>query len=545
MNYLIIFITCSISISDGKAYFQHLGWVNPAPSYGHIHMVVNIDIIQNQLKNVGKGIELMKKTIEGLQHSNVKKRATAFFRKATTDLYEINSDFNNFKQLIEETPEHTHRTKRFLGLMVALGALSLGTFNRADLMLLHASVSNIAMKQNHIIDILQEHEVSIHKVQHDMQAITTALEMVINTTEENYAMTVLHDSELQIIMALTEMRRTMVCLQHGLERLLTKRLPTCFLDPDQMKKSMINLQKKATIENMEVLSERAMAMLEYEISILLIKGTIHIFTHVPLWNTKQQLELLSFSNAPVEITDDLSLRIVSQEKYLAIGKDGIHNTMTKLEFSKLQEFGTRFFSTSTLILKRNINTTCLGAVFSQNLKAVKEECEVIIEKQPESLTAIAKNKYVLHARQPQTIEITCNSKTQHKAVDKIEHLQLDQGCKISTRNHILFAGQTVIQEEKIHVWPLNWSVDELFDLTKNELNQIAKELNLLSKKPTTVRDLHKVINNYSTFPNHQQQNIILTCILLGVAICICCIIGFLVKRYKAIKHRANEVDDNP
>jgi hypothetical protein len=70
-----------------------------------------------------------------------------------------------------------------------------------------------------------------------MQEITTALEIVINTTEENSAMTVLHDSGLQIIMALTEMRRTMVCMQHGWERLLSKRLPTCFLDPNQIKKS--------------------------------------------------------------------------------------------------------------------------------------------------------------------------------------------------------------------------------------------------------------------------------------------------------------------
>ena len=545
MNFILIFIASSISIANGKAYFQHIGWVNPAPSYGHIHMIINTDIIQNQIKNVGEGIKLMQKTIEVLHHSNVKRRATAFFQKATTELHEINIDFYSFKQIIEETTEDTNRTKRFLGLMVALGALSLGTFNRADLMILHTSVSNIAMKQDHIIDILQEHEVSIHKVKHDMQTIRTALEMVINTTEENYAMTVLHDSEIQIIMALTEMRRTMVCLHHGLERLLTKRLPTCFLDPNQMQKSMANLQKKASHQNMDVLSDRAMAMLEYEVSILIIKSSIHIFTHVPLWDKKQQLELLKFSNAPVEITDNLSFRIVSQEKYLAIGKDGIHSTMATYEFSKLQEFGSRFFSTSTLILRRHINTTCLGAIFSQNLEVVKEECEVMIEQQSETLTAITKNKYVLHARKPQTIEITCNSKTQHKAVDKIEHLKLDQGCKISTENHILFAGQTVIQEEYIHVWPLNWAVDKLFDLTKSDLDKIVQELKLISKKPTTVKNLHKLMANYSNFPNHQQQNIILTCVILTVAIGICCILGFLVRRYRANSHRVVEAENTP
>jgi hypothetical protein len=94
---------------------------------------------------------------------------------------------------------------------------------------------------------------------------------------------------------------------------------------------------------MEILSNRAMAMLEYEVSIPTIKCTIHVFAHVPLWNTKQQMELLKFSNAPVEITNDIPLKIVSEEKYLAIGTDNTHTTMTTHTFSKLQEFGTRFF----------------------------------------------------------------------------------------------------------------------------------------------------------------------------------------------------------
>jgi hypothetical protein len=247
----------------------------------------------------------------------------------------------------------------------------------------------------------------------------------------------------------------------------------------------------------------------------------------------------------VEITNDISLRIVSEEKYLAIGKDKTHTTMTTHTFSKLQEFGTRFFSTSTLILKRNINTTCLGAIFNQNLKIVKEECEVLIERQSESLTAITRNKYVLHARKPQTIEITCNSKTQHKAVDKMEHLELDQGCKILTENHILFAGQTVTQEEKIHMWPISWAADKLFDLTKSDLDKILRELQLISKKPTTVRDLHKLMADYSNFPNHQQQNIILTCIIIIVAFGVCCILGFLVKRYKANSKKAVQTENNP
>ena len=104
MNFLLILITNSISIANGNAYFQHLGWVSPAPSYGHIHMIVNIDTIEKQIKNVQTSIELINKTIE-------KRRASAFFRKATTELSKINIDFESFKQMIEETPENIQSNK--------------------------------------------------------------------------------------------------------------------------------------------------------------------------------------------------------------------------------------------------------------------------------------------------------------------------------------------------------------------------------------------------------------------------------------------------
>ena len=62
-------------------------------------MIVNIDTIEKQIKNVQTSIKLMNKTIE-------KRRASAFFRKDTTELSKINIDFESFKQMIEETTEN-------------------------------------------------------------------------------------------------------------------------------------------------------------------------------------------------------------------------------------------------------------------------------------------------------------------------------------------------------------------------------------------------------------------------------------------------------
>ncbi len=83
---------------------------------------------------------------------------------------------------IEEIQNNARRTKRFLALLVVLSSLSLGLMNKTELIALHASVSNIAIQKNHIIDILKGHEISIHQIQHGVQKICA-----INTVDENHA----------------------------------------------------------------------------------------------------------------------------------------------------------------------------------------------------------------------------------------------------------------------------------------------------------------------------------------------------------------------
>ncbi len=183
---------------------------------------------------------------------------------------------------------------------------------------IHASEGKIATQQNHIIDILQEHKVSIHKVKQDMKISIAGLEKVMNTEDKNHALTITHEGELQIIMAMNKIRRILVCLQHGMERLQSKRLTICFFEPHQMKKSLEQLQNKTKKENIEVLSLKAMAMLEFETSIIIIKETINVYKNVPLWMTNQQLELMKFKNVPIQATENMSIQIIHEEKLAMI-----------------------------------------------------------------------------------------------------------------------------------------------------------------------------------------------------------------------------------
>ena len=544
MKGILLIIICCVTSANSNAYFQQIGWINPAPSYGHIHLAINIDIIGNHINKVKEGLGSMRKAVNSLTHANVKRRASTFFEKMEINLAEVTNEFDSFKEIIDEIPNDRRRTKRFFGLLVALGAMSLGILNRAELMSLHASVSTIATQQNHIIDILQEHEVSIHKVKHDMQIIIAGLEKVMNTVDENHALTIIHEGELQIIMAMSEIRRILVCIQHGMERLLSKRLPICFLEPHQMKKSLEKLQQKAQNENMEVLSLKAMAMLEFETSIIIIKGTINVYIHVPLWMTNQQLELMKFKNVPIQATENMTLNIINEEKYLAIGKDNIYATLNNLEFDKLQEYDGRFFTSSSIILNKDITNSCIGAIFRQNLTALKERCHIKINKRKETLIPLSEDSYILQTTKPQTISMECKTRIEHLAISREETINLKQGCKLETEEHVIFAGKNINEEEKVHKWPIHWEVTNLFDLKAKEFEELVKELELIKERPTTIRNFKQIILGKSSYPSHQQQNIYLSIFLGILVMLILVMLGYLAMRYRRISRAATIKVDN-
>jgi hypothetical protein len=64
-----------------------------------------------------------------------------------------------------------------------------------------------------------------------------------------------------------------------------------------------------------------------------------------------------------------------------------------LEFAKLQEY------------EKQITSSCIGAIFTQNLTALEEKCPINIDKKRETLTPISGDSYILQTTNPQTISI--------------------------------------------------------------------------------------------------------------------------------------------
>jgi hypothetical protein len=509
-------------------YFHRVGWMVGEPSYGHVHFSIDTHSVMTHLTDLKLAIASMRKQIHEIPHPAVRSRAETFLKHAHDDINDITHDFIDVLHLLGSSHSSKTRTKRFLSLLVAIGSLSMSIFNQAEILHLQSSMSNVIDTQHQLVNILQEHETAIHEVQHDISKIRDGFLILINEAEETHAMVKIHDAEIRIVMAISTLRQTISCIGNGIEKLLTNRVPLCFLSSVQTEKALNGILDKGRKLGLEMVSPHLASFLQYETSFLIVQNQIHIYVHVPLFNPTRRMDLLKFSNAPIPILPTLSFAFAPTEEYLGIDTNGLHATISQHQVSTSKKYGEYFFSESAIVMKKNLSSTCLGSIYSQNYKTLKSTCPAIFIKTTEAITTVAQNEYILITKTPQTIQVKCQGKTEHIAVDTELHLKLNQPCEVTTKEHVIQTGYDLSVNEEVKKWPMNWNVTEhLFGLESHALESIVEDLKLIKDHPTPIRDLHQLINNLT----HKTTNTITLIVLTTLALVLLGMITFLIVRY--------------
>jgi hypothetical protein len=211
-------------------------------------------------------------------------------------------------------------------------------FNQAEILHLQGEISDVVTTQNHTIDILQEHEVAAHTLQHNVLKILDGLISLANIVEKNNAKTKIYEAKVETVMALFELRRTLGCTKNGIQLHLNPRVPLCFLDTSQIKNLLDKLSQNVAIQNLELISKHIAAFIQYETSFLLAKVHIHVYVHAPLIDRRHLMDMLKFNNTLTQISDMLTLQLTPPDLILAIGQNGLYVTMTQSELDQYPRY---------------------------------------------------------------------------------------------------------------------------------------------------------------------------------------------------------------
>lgn len=528
-----------------NTYFQKAGWVSPSTSYGHVHLSIDLDKVQRHLTNLQHTLNHL--YMESIQHTRpqVKQRCQNFLKQTIDELKSARHRLEDYQKMTTLSPVANKRTKRFLGLIVALTSLSIGLYNTAEIIQLKGSLSDVVTRQHHITDILQDHEVALHHVQHNVDDMKSQMVRTMMVVEDIDAMQGFMELEIQVSKAMEEIHRMVNCIISGTERLLMHKLPLCFTNVTNLETAHTRLTRDALQRNLQPIQPHIAAYLEYETSFIIEHQVIHVFVHVPLSDGNQNLELLRFFSYPIPIGDSLHMKIDTQQTHLAISPGGFHATLTHSALEKCIKHGELHFCPQPIILKKNLSDTCLGSVYMQNYTNLQQKCPATFFEATEIIESYNPDTFMIYTAEPQTIRISCKNgyHTQHVAIKEQHQLKVGSGCKVTTNNHQFQTGYDISVDDEIQRWPIIWNISNtLFDVNAKALHDIIKDLNLLDTKPTPIRDIRKMI----WMNTHHKVNLSISIVISVISILIISVVIYLTYRaYKIKSVQTQEENETP
>ncbi len=93
------------------------------------------------------------------------------------------------------------------------------------------------------------------------------------------------------------------------------------------------------------------------------------------------------------------------------------------------------------VFNSDLNTTCLGSLYTQDFEAVKKLCEVEIHKTGEIVYQLLNNWYLVYSPSVQTIPISCLNGTQsEKHLTKgTSRVYISPGCRANLSTHLIIS----------------------------------------------------------------------------------------------------------
>lgn len=541
--FFITLLASSISVIEMNTYFQKVGWISPSPSYGHVHLSINISSMETNLQTLLSTLNHLHE--ETMQHPRpqVKARGHNFLIRTISELKLLIIKFNDYKKMTNLSPIKTRRTKRFLGIILALTSLSVGLYNTAEILHLKASMSDVVTRQHHIADILQDHEISIHNLAHNVDEMKIQMKRTIGVIEDIDAKQAFMEMEIEVTKAMAEVQQMVDCIILGTERLLMHRLPLCFTNVTNLEIAHTRLTQDARQRNLAPVQPHIAAYLEYETSFIIEHKILHIFIHVPLSDENKALELLKFFSMPIPISPKLHMQIDVQQTYLAISKGGLHTTIENSAIEQCRKYGEMHFCDKPLILHKELRNTCLGSIYMQNVTNLQSKCPATFFEMEESIEAFSSNSFMMYTAAPQTIRIICKGgfHQQHIAVKSHQQLNVGKGCQVSTAKFEFESGFDISVNDEIQRWPTIWNLsDILFGIDAATLHDVMKKLDMIDSRPMPIRDLKKMI----WMNTHNKINFGISTLLVVISILISVFVIFIIYRAYKLKQESVQQQNN-
>lgn len=414
--------------------FRRLGSLATGLNYAHIHG--NIDF---------RGLQLAQHQVVEALEERMKQSAT---REEKTLLDAIRPQLDIATKTLEDLQvlffgQQTHRPKRqlFLGIAMALGLVGAGSsiYTATEVSKLHVEIASVRSDFQHVAHMLESEAQVVNKLAADVHSVSKVCQVTLGRLLEEENKLNMLTGVMGLMSVVNNFNAELSAWGRGLESLANGKLHPSLTDHRKLRHAVSVINGKAKAVGRRILHDNDNAIFTAPVSYLATSdGNIIFIAHIPLVE-QEPLELFEYLSTPVKHAD-FYLEVTAQNRILAMdsrGQTGLemsHEDLLRCQ-SEEQHNGQMFICSNTNLVRNNIRSTCLGAIFFNQQREVEECCEHLMMRNiSEQVRQISKTEIMVFTNTETTVTEKCRNGTRyHQIMGGLVKMTTVPGCELSTK----------------------------------------------------------------------------------------------------------------
>ena len=392
------------------------------------------------------------------------------------------------RKLLQKVAKFSIRQPRSI-LALGLGTLGtfMGLFNTFQIYNLKRELGETREAHNRLVEIVQGHDEELQYINKTIGVIHATLAFMRNGNT-GLLLNFLRDIEDDIWQKINT-------ITHAIQVAQTRRLAIDFLPAEHLPALYERLEQQARLMEHKLITKRPSDLFQLELSYFYDGVNVQLLLHVPAVPHDTVLRLLKLHPFPLPLNKNYSVIPLVQDDLLAISS-GFTRYSTQL--SSVDLLGCHAINNVYLcerhgVLGKQLNGSCLGALYLQNFDTAQELCPLHIRPVGEVVKQLLDNWFLIFSPNPQTAYVSCRNGTNNEAYFKggITRTHLSPGCRMNLNSHLLQADFSLHLPEDIVNFQWDWDVSDLTETLDADMGLLLEAGNT----DPTLKDLNDLQRN--------------------------------------------------
>jgi hypothetical protein len=464
--------------------FEEIGEMAGALSYIHVVVPINISGLLQSVNNFRAKVAVLKANyvdhkkfanrldyFGGWSATNHTKHALVLFRQQLsglmdlmmTDADNLQSNIislrNSLPQVAETPPGPLQasdlREKRNAALTILSGVFGtlMGWFTHRRLNNLRDQIGEVRDQQHRFLRIQQITLARLDDLETVLREVVLEMERSENTWVNYFA---LDHARVQLYFHTQKLTR-------ALQAAHLRRLSVDLLDGKQLRHIFDTTSRKAQALQYQLMIRHPSDLFQIETSYMHDGRDVKLLLHVPMAPAESILRLFQLLPFPLPFTDSHFLMPDPANQILALssGVDRLSVEMSVANLLSCHRINSAYLCERHGVLRRQLNTTCLGSLYIQDFNGAMTLCEMRIVEHTETVLQMQDNWYLVYSPIPFTGYVICLNNSNSEVFIKTgpNRIFVSPSCRMRLKHHVLISDFSLRLDSVIKHY--EWDLDEI------------------------------------------------------------------------------------